>query len=66
VQPADRSLFTLGSKLNLYSGDITDRVLERLHVLAEEDLLSHKVNDVTYTAHVALTSINKKRVTEHI
>jgi hypothetical protein len=34
--------------------------------LAEEDLLGYKVDDMAYTPHVALASVDEKRVTEQI
>jgi hypothetical protein len=61
VKFADRPFTALSSKLNSFGCNcMFELMFKRLYVRAEEDLMSHKVNDVPYTEHVALACIEGK------
>jgi hypothetical protein len=60
---ADRPFTALSSKLNSFGCNcMFELMFKRLYVRAEEDLVSYKVNNVLYIAHVALAYIEGKLI----
>jgi hypothetical protein len=49
----------LVAKFNILGSEIPKRLLKSVEILAEQDLLCYKINDMTYALHVALASVNK-------
>ena len=60
VQLANRTLTPPGLKFNFLGSDISNYLFEGLGIPTEEHLLYHKVDDMAYTPHMTLASVNEE------